>query len=42
MGGCQNTGILHVTFQIPELLQTNTAHIDNIGRCDDRGLGVGS
>ena len=30
MRRCQNRGILHVSLEIPELLQANTAYVDNI------------
>ena len=38
---CQNTGILHVTFQIPELSQANTRYIDNIRRIRNRYFRIG-
>lgn len=31
----QHTGILHVSFQIPKLRQTNTGNIDNVCRIRD-------
>lgn len=36
----QNTSILHMTLQVPELLQPNTADIYDVGRRHDRRLRV--
>lgn len=38
----KHTRILHVSLQIPELLQPHTTDIDDIRRCDDGRLGVRS
>ena len=38
----QNTSILHVTFQIPELRQPHTRDIDNVRRVCDRDFWIRS
>ena len=38
----QNTSILHMVFQIPELGQSYASNIDNVGRVRNGYLGVGS
>lgn len=40
MCSCENAGILHMSFQIPKLRQTNTGNVDNIGRVRDRDFRI--
>ncbi len=42
MRRCQNTSILHVSLQIPELCQPNTRYVDNVGRIGNRNFRIRS
>lgn len=40
MSSSQNTSILHMTLQVPELLKSNATNVDDVGRCDNGGFRV--
>jgi hypothetical protein len=40
VGRCQHTGILHVILEIPELCQSHSGYVNNVGRIGDRDLRI--
>lgn len=42
MSGSQDTGVLHVTLQVPKLLQADAANVDDVCGGDNGGLGIGA